>query len=47
MIKTGNFWSSTTYADNDDNAWNVNFGDGNANNDNKNNDNSVRCVRAG
>lgn len=42
-----NYWSSTTNANNPDNAWNVNFNNGNVNNDNKNNDNHVRGVRGG
>ena len=46
-VSTGDFWSSTTYADDDAFAWFVNFGDGYADGDNKNFDNSVRCVRAG
>jgi hypothetical protein len=41
------YWSSTTNANNSDNAWNVNFSSGNTNNNNKNNDNYVRCVRSG
>ena len=28
------YWSSTTYAGNTDNAWNVNFNNGNVNNNN-------------
>ena len=39
------YWSSTTNANNTDNAWNVNFNNGNVNNNNKDNDNYVRCVR--
>ena len=46
-VSSGHFWSSTTYADNDDTAWNVNFGYGYANTNNKTTDYSVRCVRAG
>ena len=41
------YWSSSSYANNTDNAWNVNFNDGNANNDDVNNDNYVRAVRTG
>jgi len=32
-------------ADNSNNAWNVNFDNGNVNNNDVNNDNGVRCVR--
>ena len=39
------YWSSTSNADNPDNAWNVNFNNGNVNNDDKDNDNYVRAVR--
>ena len=42
-----NYWSSTTNANNPNNAWNVNFNNGNVNNNNKNNNNYVRCVRGG
>jgi len=42
------YWSSTSNANNPDNAWNVNFNDGNVNNDNdKDNHNYVRAVRRG
>lgn len=44
--ESDNYWSSTTYIDNPNNAWNVNFNDGNTNNDDKTNPNYVRCVRA-
>ena len=47
QISSSNYWSSTTNANNSDNAWNVNFNNGNTNNNNKNNTNYVRCVRAG
>ena len=40
-----NYWSGTTNANWTDNAWIVNFNDGNMNNDNKGNGNYVRCVR--
>ncbi|MBQ4437570.1 DUF1566 domain-containing protein [bacterium] len=40
-----NFWSSSTNANNTNNAWNVNFNNGNVNNNNKTNNNNVRCVR--
>ncbi len=42
-----NYWSSTTNANNTNNAWNVNFNNGNVNNNNKTNNNYVRAVRAG
>lgn len=42
-----NYWSSTTNANNPNNAWNVNFNNGNVNNNNKNNGFYVRCVRGG
>ena len=41
------YWSSTTNANNTNNAWNVNFNNGNDNNNNKNNNNYVRAVRGG
>lgn len=41
------YWSSSSNANNPNNAWNVNFDNGNVNNDNKTNDNYVRAVRAG
>ena len=44
---SSNYWSSTTNANNTNNAWNVNFNNGNVNNNNKNNNNYVRCVRGG
>lgn len=36
-------WSSSE--NNDNNAWNQNFDDGNQNNNNKDNNNQCRCVR--
>ena len=42
-----NYWSSTTNANNPNNAWNVNLNNGNVNNDNKNNNNYVWPVRGG
>ena len=42
-----NYWSSTSNADNPSNAWNVNFNNGNVNNDDKNNALRVRAVRGG
>jgi len=41
------YWSSTSNANNPNNAWNVNFNDGNVNNNDKDNDNYVRAVRGG
>ena len=46
-VSFGAFWSSTTSAGNDDDAWYVYFGDGSVGYDNKGSDNSVRCVRGG
>ena len=46
-VQSNNYWSSTTYADNTDNAWNVNLNDGNVNNDSKTNTNYVWPVRGG
>jgi hypothetical protein len=45
--KSNNYWSSTTNANNTDNAWRVNFNNGNVNNNNKANSNYVRAVRGG
>ncbi len=42
---TNNYWSSTSYAADSTNAWNVNFNNGNVNANNKTNSNYVRCVR--
>lgn len=47
FISSDNYWSSTTNEGNKNNAWIVNFDNGNVNNNNKNNNNYVRCVRAG
>lgn len=43
----GTAWSASPDANNTDNAWNVNFNNGNDNWDNKNNANRVRLVRSG
>lgn len=45
--QSNNYWSSTTYQNpgNQNNAWNVNFNDGNTNNDDKTNSYYVRCIR--
>jgi hypothetical protein len=46
--QASNYWSSTSYANNPaDNAWNVNFNDGNVNNNDKSNNNYVIAVRGG
>ena len=42
-----NYWSSSTNANNPSHAWNVNFDNGNVNNDDKSNTNHVRAVRGG
>jgi len=42
-----NYWSSTTNASNINNAWGVNFNNGDTNDNIKSNSYSVRCVRAG
>ncbi|WP_051434679.1 DUF1566 domain-containing protein [Desulfonatronum lacustre] len=39
------YWSSTTNANNTNNAWHVNFNNGNVNNNNKSNSSYVRAVR--
>ena len=44
---SSNYWSSTTYVDNPDNAWNVNLNDGNVNANDKTNTNYVWPVRSG
>ena len=46
LTQSDNYWSSTAYENKSNNAWIVNFNDGNVNNDNMNNNNFVRCVRA-
>jgi Protein of unknown function (DUF1566) len=46
-VQSAVYWSSTTNADNPDNAWNVNLNDGNTNDDNKDNTNLVWPVRGG
>ena len=45
-VQSNNYWSSTTYAGNTNNAWNVNMNNGNVNNDNKDNNNYVWPVRS-
>ena len=46
-VQANNYWSSSTYANNPTNAWNVNMNDGNVNGNNKTNSNYVWPVRAG
>lgn len=46
-IASAHYWSSSTNALDPTNAWNVNFNDGNVNNDDKTNTNRVRAVRGG
>jgi hypothetical protein len=46
-IVASNYWSSTTNANNPTNAWNVNFNNGNVNNNDKTNTFAVRAVRGG
>jgi len=46
-VVSNNYWSSTTYVNNTDNAWIVNLNNGNVNNDNKTNTNYVWPVRGG
>ena len=45
-MQSNNYWSGTSYANNPNNAWNVNMNNGNANNNNKNNNNYVWPVRS-
>ena len=47
LSRSNNYWSSTTNEGYKNNAWIVNFNDGNVNNNNKDNNNDVRCVRDG
>lgn len=46
-VQSNNYWSSTTYAPNPSNAWNVNLNDGNVNANDKTNNNYVWPVRGG
>ena len=46
-VQSNNYWSSTSNADNPNNAWNVNLNNGNVNNNNKDNNNYVWPVRGG
>ncbi len=45
--KMSNYWSATTNANNTNNAWCVNFNNGNDNNNNKSDSRYVRGVRSG
>jgi hypothetical protein len=45
LTAASNYWSSTTNANNTNNAWNVNFNNGNVNNNNKYNNLFARAVR--
>jgi hypothetical protein len=45
MTVASNYWSSTSNANNPSNAWNVNFNNGNVNNNDKSNTNFVIAVR--
>ena len=44
-MQSNNYWSSSTYAGNTSNAWNVNMNNGNVNNNDKSNNNYVWPVR--
>ena len=47
-VQSSDYWSATTNANNTTNAWNVNFNDGNVDNNAKTNDNNLAwCVRGG
>ena len=46
-VQSNNYWSSTEYAPNPNNAWNFNFNNGNQNNNNKNNNNYGWAVQSG
>jgi hypothetical protein len=45
--QSSNYWSASSLAPNPTNAWNINFNNGNVNNDNKTNNRYVRAVRGG
>jgi len=42
-----NYWSASPYANNSNNAWQLNFNNGNDNANNRNNNKRVRLVRTG
>jgi hypothetical protein len=46
-VQSSNYWSATTNANNTSNAWDVNFNNGNVNNDDKDNNNFVWFARGG
>src|SRR3990170_7559394 len=46
-VQSNNYWSSTSNANNPNNAWIVNMWNGNVNNNNKTNNNYVWPVRSG
>jgi hypothetical protein len=46
-VQSNNYWSSTTNANNPNNARNVNLNNGNTNTNNKTNTNFVWAVRGG
>ena len=46
-VQSSNYWSATTNANNTSNAWDVNFNNGDVNNDDKTNNNFVWCARGG
>lgn len=46
-VQSDSYWSSTTYAGNTSNAWDVDFNDGGVNGADKSYDNYVWCVRGG
>ena len=48
IVQSSDYWSATSNANNATNAWNVDFNNGNVNNDDKSNDNNhAWCVRGG
>jgi len=46
-VRTNNYWSSSSYANDPSNAWNVNLNNGNVNANNKTNSLYVWPVRGG
>ena len=47
IVQSSDYWSATTDATNSTNAWDVNFNNGNVDNNDKSNTNFVWCVRGG
>ncbi len=47
IVQSSDYWSGTTNANNTTNAWDVNFNNGNVDNNDKSNTNFVWCVRGG